>query len=127
MKKKTFASLALLLCAVFLLSGCKADFVGNKIKIKDRYLLEFSVLNTTEKETLSLQSGDNLSVKIELEEGEVAVSVVPVNGGEALYRGSGLQKEEFSLTAKESGKYSIEVTGKEAKGRLVFEKIEPKG
>lgn len=126
MKKKTVSVtsvLLLFLCTVFLLNGCKADFVGNKIKTKDRYLLDFSALNTTEKETLSLQSGEKFSVKVELETGEVSLLIVPKDGGETLYRGSGLQNEEFVLTAKESGKHSIEVTGSEAKGRLVFEKV----
>lgn len=127
MKGKRLISLCLVFCAVFLFVSCKANFVGNKIKTKDRYLLSFSVLNGTEKETLNLKKGEELSVSAELKSGEVSVFVGRKSGENALYRGNGLKDEEFTLVCTESGTYSIEVTGKNAKGKLVFEKVKGNG
>ncbi|MDO4380062.1 MAG: hypothetical protein Q4D20_04225 [Clostridia bacterium] len=126
MKEKRLISLCLVFCAVFLFASCKADFVGNKIKTKDRYLLSFAVLNGTEKETLNLKKGEELFVKAEIPEGEVSLFVAP-KGGKTLYRGTLVQNESFSLVCTESGTYSIEVTGKNAKGKLVFEKVKGNG
>lgn len=122
MKTKKLISLCLVFCAVFLFASCKANFVGNKIKTSDKYLLSFLVLNGTEKETLNLKKDDELSVKAEISEGEVSLLVAP-KGGEKLYRGTLVQNESFTLVCKESGTYTIEVTGDGAKGKLVFEKI----
>ena len=124
MKTKRIAALLFAFCVLLLSAACKADFVGNKIKTSDKYLLSFYALNTTEKETLGLKEGEKLSVRIELTEGEVSLLVQNRgNEGDALYRGNGLQNESFTLICKESGTYSIEATGKAAKGKLLFEKI----
>ncbi len=121
MKTKRLISLCLVLCTVFLFASCKANFVGNKIKTSDKYLLSFAVLNGMQKETLKLKKGDELSVKAEISEGEVSLFVAP-KGGETLYRGTLVQNESFTLVCKESGTYTIEITGNSAKGKLIFEK-----
>lgn len=122
MKTKRLVSMCLVLCTVFLFASCKANFVGNKIKTSDKYLLSFAVLNGTEKETLNLKKGEELSVTAEISRGEVSLFVVP-KGGKTLYRGTLVQNESFILVCNESGTYTIEATGKNAKGKLIFEKV----
>lgn len=125
MNMKRASSVFLIFCALVSLSACKASFVGNKIKTSERFLLSFAVLNSTQKETLRLEKGEKLSVSVELREGEVSLLVQKrgEKNGEALYRGNGLQNESFTLVCAESGTYLIEVTGKDAKGKLNFQKL----
>ncbi len=124
MKKHFWAPIALSLLLIFTFSDCKADFVGNKIKIGNKYTLSFFVLNTTEKETLTLENGQTLNVSLELEEGSVSLSIAQKDK-EPAYRGTDLDKSaDFSVTVPESGKYIVLVSGKGAKGEIKFEVYE---
>lgn len=88
MKKRCFAFCALTLAFIFVLSGFKADFVGNK------YTLSFSVLNRTEKETLSLKKGQELKVMLALEEGTLSFEIGQKDKA-AIYKGIDLESAEF--------------------------------
>lgn len=120
MKKRCFAFCALTLVFIFVLSGCKADFVGNKIKAGNKYTLSFSVLNRTEKETLSLKKGQELKVMLALEEGTLSFEIGQKDKA-AIYKGTDLESAEFSVSVPESGSYTISVTGKGAKGAARLE------
>lgn len=124
MKKKLFIIPALFLALLFALCACKADFVGNKIKVGNRYTLFFSVLNTTEKETLNLKKGQVLKVSLLLEKGTVSMSIAQ-GKSEPIYRGTDLDESaSFSVSVPESGKYTVLVSGKDAKGKVKFEVTE---
>lgn len=94
MKKSCFVFCALTLAFIFVLSGCKADFVGNKIKAGNKYTLSFSVLNRTEKETLSLKKGQELKVMLALEEGTLFFEIGQKDKA-AIYKGTDLESAEF--------------------------------
>ena len=123
MKKKSFAVIiAALLSLTFFLCACEPDFVGNKIKTKNKYVLSFSALNRTEKEELYLEKGESLKVRIELTEGEVSL-LISSTEGEEYYKGSELRNEEFTVVAGRDGRCRIWVTGDGAKGSLSFKRI----
>ena len=125
MKKKGFAVIvAALLSLTLLLCACEPDFVGNKYKTKDKYVLSFSALNKTEKEEMYLEKGDGLEVRIELTEGEVSL-LISSPEGEEYYKGNGLSNEEFTVTVERDGRCRIWVTGEKAKGSLSFRRIKP--
>ena len=121
-KKKPVAIIALLMVLVLSLCACEPDFVGNKYKTKNKYVLSFSALNKTEKEELYLKKGDSLEVKIELTEGEVSL-LISSTKGEEYYKGSELRNEEFTVVAERDGRCRIWVTGEKAKGSLLFKRI----
>lgn len=124
MKKKLFAVPALCLSLLFALCACKADFVGNKIKVGNSYTLSFSVLNTTEKETLNLKKGQVLKVSLSIEKGTVSLNVAQSKSA-PIYRGTDLDESaSFSVTVPEDGKYTVLVSGKDAKGKVKFEVTE---
>ena len=81
-KKKPVVIIALLMVLVLSLCACEPDFVGNKYKTKNKYVLSFSALNKTEKEELYLEKGDGLEVSIELTEGEVSLLISSPKGEE---------------------------------------------
>lgn len=120
MKKKTLAFLALALVFLFALSACEADFVGNKIKIKNRYTLSFSVLNHTEKETMNLKKGQKLNVTLTLEEGTVSLKIGRKDKP-LIYKGTDLESASFCVIAPDTGRYIISVSGNGAKGKAEFE------
>lgn len=121
MKKKLFVLAALLAASVFLFAACEADFVGNKIKTGNRYVLSFSVLNTTEKETLNLKKGQTLKVSLSLEAGTVSLKIGRKDKT-AIYNGNDLSENaQFGLTVPDNGRYLIYVGGKGAKGKVTFE------
>lgn len=96
MKKRCFVFCALTLAFIFVLSGCKADFVGNKIKAGNKYTLSFSVLNRTEKETLSLKKGQELKVMLALEEGTLSFEIGQKDKA-AIYKGTDLESGVLTL------------------------------
>lgn len=120
-KKKLFAFFALLLAVLFCFCACKADFVGNKIKVGNKYTLSFSVLNKTEKETLNLKKGQTLKVSLSLEQGSVSLKIGKKDKL-VIYKGTDLfESADFALEIPENGRYLIFVGGKQAKGKIVFE------
>lgn len=121
-KKKPVVIIALLMVLVLSLCACEPDFVGNKYKTKNKYVLSFSVLNKTEKEELYLEKGDGLEVSIELTEGEVSL-LISSPEGEEYYKGNGLSNGKFTVTVERDGRCRIWVTGDDAKGSLSFKRI----
>lgn len=114
-------SICAAICSLIaVLSSCGyPDFVGNKIKTRHEYLLDFSALNREEKQEIEFNEGDGIAVEISLTEGEVALSVYC--GSERLYSDNGLSAEKFTLTVKKSGRYTVSVTGKKARGKVRLE------
>lgn len=124
MKKKYIALLLLCFVLIFSLSACRADFVGNKIKVGNKYTLSFSVLNTEEKESMNLKKGQKLGVALELETGKVSVRIGKA-GEPEIYKGTDLfESAQFDLIVPQNGRYHICVSGKDARGKIEFKVTE---
>lgn len=122
MKKRFVILLVLTLAVVFVFSACEPDFVGNKIKRGNEYSLSFSVLNRTEKETLSLKKGQELNVSLTLEKGTVSLRIGRKDKP-AIYTGTDLESADFAVVVPENGRYIISVSGKGAKGKAEFDAV----
>lgn len=111
-------SISLAICSLIaLLCSCGyPDFVGNKIKKADEYLLEFSALNREEKQEINFNAGDEIQVEISIDEGEVSLSIYVKGSNDYIYRGNGLKNEKFSVTVQNAGRYVVSVKGEKAKG-----------
>ena len=86
------------------------------------FSLRFTVLNTTDAQTLSFQEGDALSVSWQIESGSIDL-LIAMEGEEPLYQANGREKGDeaaFDLIVPKTGDYTITVTGKNAKGWLTF-------
>ncbi len=104
---------------IALLCSCGyPDFVGNKIKKTDEYLLEFSALNREEKQEINFNAGDEIQVEISIDEGEVSLSIYIKGSNDYIYRGNGFKNEKFSVTVQNAGRYVVAVKGEKTKGKI---------
>ncbi len=119
--KKPFCALALLLLCLSL-TACgneNASFHGSRTSDGEQFMMEYSVLNMTEKRSFALNTGDVIDVDLVSEAGDL--SVVIQKGDETpIYRGNGLPTSHFQVTARDGGTYDVAVTGRQAKGSVRF-------
>ena len=84
--------------------------------------LSFAQWSAQTSHVLFLHKNDALQVEMICESGEIALDIRGENGCEA-YTGKGLETGLFTVKAPEADKYIIQITGKNATGRLVFKKL----
>ena len=119
-------ALAALTLTLFL-SGCSAPtFNGSRTGNDSQFLMEYTVLNTTDGQTLSLEAGDVLDVAVVSTSGTVSVSIQK-DGEPPLYAQENVPTGQFSLDIPEDGEYNITVTGEEARGSVSFVKRDNSG
>lgn len=125
MNRKKLTSLIVAICLA--LTGCsfyQPTYNGSRIANKKQFVLEYSVMNTTESHTLKLTEGDMIETEIVRDEGEVSV-VIGQSGQKPIYQGNQLSTSTFQLVIEESGTYQIKVTGKNARGSVNFMVVTP--
>ena len=125
MNRKKLTSLIVAICLA--LTGCsfyQPTYNGSMIANKTQFVLEYSVMNTTESHTLKLTEGDMIETEIIRDEGEVSV-VIGQSGQKPIYQGNQLSTSTFQLVIEESGTYQIKVTGKKARGSVNFMVVTP--
>ena len=129
MLKKAICAVPVLLvlgvAAYFFLGQPTVKFDGDRVGSIDpaSFYLRFSVMNTEEVQTLTLQEGDTLAVSWLIESGSVDV-LIAMKDETPLYQANGRgngDEAAFDLTVPKSGDYTVTVTGKNAKGWLKFE------
>ena len=112
-------ALAALTLTLFL-SGCSAPtFNGSRTGNDSQFLMEYTVLNTTDGQALSLEAGDTLDVAVVSTSGTVSVSIQK-DGEPPLYAQENVPTGQFSLEIPEDGAYNITVTGEQARGSVSF-------
>ena len=113
----------LIICTlVFLISltACGTKFDGSRTGNDSEFIMEYSVLNTTDAQDLTIESGDTISAKIVIDKGSLSIKIQK-DGEEPIYEGNGIStSNEFDVEIDESGTYTVEVTGKKAKGSVGF-------
>ena len=114
-----FASVIL---SALLLAGCaSATFNGSRTGDDSQLVMEYTVFNTTDSQTLKLEQGDRLAVAIVNEQGTLSLSIAK-EGEDPLYED---QSHTFELVIPKSGNYQVTVTGEQAKGSLSVVRVEP--
>ena len=113
----------LIVCTlVFLISltagGTKFD--GSRTGNDSEFIMEYSVLNTTDAQDLTIEAGDTISAKIVVDKGSLSIKIQK-DGEKPIYESNGIStSNEFDVEIDESGTYTVEVTGKKAKGSVSF-------
>ena len=113
----------LIVCTlVFLISltACGTKFDGSRTGNDSEFIMEYSVLNTTDAQDLTIEAGDTISAKIVVDKGSLSIKIQK-DGEKPIYESNGIfTSNEFDVEIDESGTYTVEVTGKKAKGSVSF-------
>ena len=122
MKKSVFAGI--LCISLTLLSACgHATFNGSSTGNDTQFIMEYSVLNTSDHRELSLKTGDVIDTAVVSDDGSVDIQVEN-SAGEAIYSETDVPTSAFEIVIQEDDTYIFTVTGHEAKGSVSFIKRE---
>ena len=117
--KKALLIFSMLSITIFL-SSCGTDFDGSRIGNDNEFIMQYSVLNTTDMQELTVETGDTIHVNLVVKKGSLSIKIQK-DGEEPIYEDNGISaSNEFDVEIDESGTYTVEVTGKKAKGSVSF-------
>lgn len=126
MKRYPCIMAAIIMMAV-ILCGCadnaNAKFNGSLTSDEEHFDIDFEILNGTYEHDLFLKEGESIAVSIEKESGSISLSVQDEDG-ESVYQGDDVEAGAFEVGIKETGTYTLCVSGKKARGHVVFTKKE---
>ena len=102
------------------LSACSPDFNGSRTGNDNQLIMEYTAFNTTDSQDLVVEAGDTIHVEIVIEDGHLSYKIQknddePIAESESIFF-----SEEFDVEVKESGTYTVTVTGEKAKGNVKF-------
>lgn len=113
----------LIFCASVLIismSACGVDFDGSRMGNENEFIMEYRVLNTTDTQELTAKAGDTIWAEITAKRGSLSIKIQK-DGAEPVYERDGISvSNEFEVEVSEDGVYTVEVTGKRAKGSVHF-------
>ena len=100
------------------LSACSPDFHGSRTGNDNQLIMEYTAFNTTDSQDLVVEAGDTIHVGIVIEDGHLSYKIQknddePIAESESIFF-----SEEFDVEVKESGTYTVTVTGEKAKGSV---------
>ena len=113
--------LCLAMIAVFSVSACgkKEVFKGNIVADDTYYDMTFDWLNTAYTYDMYLEQGDSIEVFLEKERGKVSV-LIQTGDEEPVYQGDDRAPSSFVVNIKETGNYTVKISGQKAKGHISF-------
>lgn len=118
--KKVLLIVCTLALITISLTACGTKFDGSRIGNDSEFIMEYSVLNTMDTQELIAESGDTISAKIVVNKGSLSIKIQR-DGEEPVYESDGIsESNEFDVEIDEGGTYTVEVTGKKAKGSVSF-------
>lgn len=115
---------AVILSSLLLVGCASATFNGSRTGNDSQLVMEYTVFNTTDSQTLNLEQGDQLAVAIVNEQGTLSLSIA-MEGEDPLYEDLDAQSCTFELVIPKSGNYQVTVVGDKAKGSLSVVRVEP--
>lgn len=123
--KSVVLAVVLLLSCAFLFA-CTYTGVLYKGAVLERtpqeLYLKFNYMDGTDSHTLSLKSGDVLSVHFEKEEGDFSV-IIGIKGEDYIYKTDDGGNMDFKLNVEKTGNYEIVINSKKAKGVIAVKRI----
>lgn len=113
--------LCLAMIAVFSVTACgkKEVFKGNIVADDTCYDMTFDWLNTAYTHDMYLEHGDCIEVFLEKERGKVSV-LIQTGNEEPVYQGDAMASSSFAVNIKETGNYTVKISGQKAKGHISF-------
>ena len=120
-KRGKTAILAMTVVLGILLCACssKAKFDGSKTGDSSRFDIDFEMLNTSYSHDLDMKAGEDIEVSVTRTSGKISVRIQK-GDEDPIYRGDNMESSNFKVGIKEDGKYTVTVTGEDAKGHVVF-------
>ncbi len=102
------------------LNACGYYFEGSRLGNDSGLVMEYKMLNKTDSQDLTVEAGDIIHAEIEVEGGQLTLKIQ--KGDELpVYESAGVKSSDiFDIEIKESGIYTVTVTGKRAKGSVSF-------
>lgn len=100
-----------------------ATFNGSRASDEEHFDIDFEILNGTYTHDLVMNEGDSIALTIEKESGSISL-LIQKESKDAIYRGDDVEAGTFEVVISEAGTYTLSVTGKKAKGHVVFTRIE---
>ncbi|MDO4965212.1 MAG: hypothetical protein Q4E51_00755 [Lachnospiraceae bacterium] len=120
MRKKYRIVICIFIC---LLSGCAAPksvtFNGSMTCDENHYDITFDILNTTYSHVFEMKQGEKLLVHVEKDAGDIKI-LIQEGQNLSIYEGNGNVATDFSVDIPQDGTYTVSVSGKEAKGHIIF-------
>lgn len=110
----------------FLFAACGTHgvmFNGSRLGNESQLVMEYSVLNKTETQSLTVNSGDKIRARIIVDSGSLSVKIQK-DDETPIYENNVIsESEEFDIDVEGSGIYTLVVIGEMAKGSVDFEVI----
>ena len=97
----------------------KATFIGDEISDTDFYDIAFEQMNSTHSHNIDMDAGESIKVKIISKSGKISVQIYNEDD-QSVYKGDDVTDAEFEIKIKEKGTYRLCVSGKDAKGHVIF-------
>ncbi len=117
---KKFLLISCTLALTISLTACGKKFEGSRTGNDSGFTMEYSMLNTTDSQKLTAESGDKIKAKVVVDKGSLSIKIQK-DGEEPIYEGDGIYvSNEFDVEIDESGTYTVEVTGHKAGGSVSF-------
>ena len=106
---------------VFIACGLcnKATFIGDEIADTDFYDVDFEQMNSTYSHNIDMDAGESIKVKIIRKSGKISVQIYN-EADQPAYKGDDVTDAEFEIQINEKGTYRLCVSGKDAKGHVIF-------
>ena len=118
MKKLGFT--CILCLSLVLLNACgNATFNGSSTGNDTQFIMEYSILNTSDHREMSLKTGDVIDTTIVSDAGSVDIQVEN-SAGDSIYSETDVPTSEFEIPISQDDTYTFTVTGHGAKGSVSF-------
>lgn len=101
------------------LTACSPKFNGSSTGNDTQFIMEYSVLNTSDYRNMTLQSGDIINTSIVSNSGNVSIKVQN-SAGEIIYSDEDIPTSDFEIVIPKDDTYKFTVTGNHAKGSVKF-------
>lgn len=112
-----------ILCSFLLilsLTACRTDFDGSRTGNDNEFVMNYTVLNKTDSQDLSVEEGDAIHAEIIVKGGSLSFKIQKDDEA-PVYEGVDVSfSDEFDVDIEESGTYTVTVTGEKAKGSVSF-------
>lgn len=116
--------LPLFIAIIIVISNCSAP-KGSIVILENLngsgVTMDFKEWSSKNKCELSLNKGDVLQIKVDMEDGEIGLMIRGENGTE-LYTGNNLKSIKFTVTVPETDRYITYITGKNVTGKVIVKK-----
>ena len=113
--------LACIVCfSLALLNACgNATFNGSSTGNDTQFIMEYSILNTSDHREMSLKTGDVIDTTIVSDAGRVDIQMEN-SAGASVYSETDVPTSAFEIVISQDDTYTFTVTGHKAKGSVSF-------